>query len=215
MTCKRNGVGILFDVRHRAMNDVGIELYSSFATLAPWYRKLTQNKNFFSSAPESNTTYPPLFQDNTDAMEAFKKHSMANLKDLSVQLMFENVHNNLIPRLMVKHRHKNACLFNDDDINQYDGVVGAITTDKVVTPTTRDTFLQAYGLPKLCVTTVARWMHACGFKLKREKHYFLDGHQQPEMMAYRPVSEKRFLDLEIQAQRWLQIMLQKSKELEV
>ncbi len=65
------------------------------------------------------------------------------------------------------------------------------------------------------MTTVARWMHACGFKYKkREKHYFVDGHQRPETIAYRPVFTKGYLDLEIRAHRWLQITLEKSIELE-
>ena len=49
---------------------------------------------------------------------------------------------------------------------------------------------------------------------KREKHYFVDGHQRPETIAYRPVFTKRYLDLEIRAHRWLQITLEKSIELE-
>ena len=93
----------------RAMNDVGIEIYSNFATLARWHRKLARNRCFFYCAPDPKTSYPPFFQDNPDAMEAFKKHGVANLKDLSVELMYEYVHNNLIPRLMVKRRHENAC----------------------------------------------------------------------------------------------------------
>jgi hypothetical protein len=201
----------------RAMNDVGIEFYSSFATLAHWHRKLARNRHFFYSAPEPKTAYPPFFRDNPDAMDAFKRHGVAHLKDLSVELMFDYVHNNLIPRLMVKRRHENACLFDDDGgCNQNDGIVGVTTVDEVVTPTsTRDAFLQAYGLSKLCVTTVARWMHACGFKYrKREKHYFVDGHQRPETIAYRPLFTKRYLDLEIRAHRWLQITLEKSIELE-
>ncbi len=179
------------------------------------HRKLAWNGNFFYSALEPKTAYPPFFQDNPDTMEAFKKFGVANLKDISVELMFDYVRNNLIPRLMVKRCHETACLFDDDGGNQNDGVVGAITTDKVITPTTRDAFLQAYGLSKLCVTTVARWMHACGFKYKKgEKHYFVDGHQRPETMAYRPVFTKQYLILEIQAHRWLQITLEKLKELE-
>ncbi len=80
---------------------------------------------------------------------------MANFKDPSFELMFVYVLNNLIPRLMVKRRQENACLFDDDGGNKNNGVVGAITTGKVVTPKTRDTFLQAYGQSKLCMTTVA------------------------------------------------------------
>ena len=81
----------------------------------------------------------------------------------------------------MKHCHEDACLFDDDgsDRRRDGGVVGGTTTTAaVVTPTTRDAFLQSYGLSKLCVTTVERWMHVCGFKYKkREKHYFVDGHQ--------------------------------------
>ena len=79
----------------RAMNNVGIEFYSSFATFAHWHRKLARNGNFFySAAPEPRkTAYPAFFQDNSDAM---------GLKDLCAELMFDYVHNNLIPRLMVK-----------------------------------------------------------------------------------------------------------------
>ena len=94
-------------------------------------------------------------------MEAFKKHGVANLNDLSVELMFNYVHNNLIPRLMVKRCHKCACLFDDNgDDRQHDGVAGGTTTTEVVTPTTSDAFLQSYGLSKLCVTPVAK-VEAC------------------------------------------------------
>ncbi|KAI2509539.1 hypothetical protein MHU86_4916 [Fragilaria crotonensis] len=181
----------------RAMNDVGIEIYSNFATLARWHRKLAQNRCFFYCAPDPKTSYPPFFQDNPDAVEAFKKHGVANLKDLSVELMYEYVHNDLIPRLMVKRRHKDASLFDDDGgMNNHGVEEGTITGVEAIAPTTRDAFLQSYGLSKLCMTTVGRWMHACGFKYKkREKHYFVDGHQRPETLAYRPVFTKDTLTL--------------------
>jgi hypothetical protein len=134
----------------RAMNNVGIEYYSSFAALAHWHRKLAQNRYFFYHTPEPKTVYSPFFQDNPDAMEAFKKHGVANLKDLSVELMLNYVHNDLIPRLMVKRRHEDACLFDDNGGDrQTNGVVGGTTSAEVATtPTTRDTFLQSYGLSK-------------------------------------------------------------------
>ncbi|KAI2489341.1 hypothetical protein MHU86_25254 [Fragilaria crotonensis] len=156
----------------RAMNDVGIEIYSSFATLARWHRKLARNRCFFYCAPDPNTSYPPFFQDNPDAMEAFKKRGrVANLKDLSVELMYEYVHNNdLIPRLMVKRRHEDASLFDDDGgMNNHGVEEGTITGVEAIAPTTRDAILQSYGLSKLCMTTVGRWMHACGFKYKKGK----------------------------------------------
>ena len=89
----------------------------------------SEREFFYSAAPEPKTAYPPFFQDNPDAMEVFKKSGVANLKDLSVELMFDYVHNNLIPRLMVKRCHENAYLFDDDGGNQNNGAVGTITMD--------------------------------------------------------------------------------------
>jgi hypothetical protein len=61
---------------------------------------------------------------------------------------------------------------------------------------------------------MARWMHACGFRYKkREKHYFVDGHERPETIAYRPVFTKKYLGFEIRAHRWLQITLEESNAL--
>ena len=87
-------------------------------------------------------------------MEAFKKHGVANLKDLSVELMLNCVHNDLIPRLMVKQCHKDGCFFYDNggDRGQNDGVAGGPTASNVyITPTTREAFLYSCGLSKLCV----------------------------------------------------------------
>ncbi len=154
-------------------------------------QEVSAKEIFFYNAPEQKNAYPPFFRDNPDVMEAFKKHGVASLKDLSVELTLNYVHNDLIPRLMVKHCHTDGCLFDDNggDRGQNDGVAGGMmTSDVPIAPTTRETFLYSYGLSKLCVTTIARWMHACGFKYKkRAKHFFVDGHQRPETMAHRPV----------------------------
>jgi hypothetical protein len=57
-------------------------------------------------------------------MKGFKNHSVANLKDLSDKLMFNYVNNNLIPRLMVNHHHKDACLFDDNGNNrQHEAII--------------------------------------------------------------------------------------------
>ena len=61
---------------------------------------------------------------------------------------------------------------------------------------------------------MARWMHACGFRYKkREKHYFVDGHERPETIAYRPVFTKKYLAYEVRAHRWIQITLDESNAL--
>ena len=82
-----------------AMNDVGTEYYSNYRTLARWHRKLAKNRLYFCKTPETKTMIPPFFRDNPDAMEAFKKYGAANIQDLRVELMYNYVHHDLIPKL--------------------------------------------------------------------------------------------------------------------
>ena len=193
-----------------AMNDVGVEYYSSFATLAQWHRKLARHRYYFYKAPEAKTACPRFFIDNPDAMDAFKRHGVANIKDLRVKMMLEYVHHELVPKLMVKRQ--SGCLFDDNGDDAGDNVVGV--AEELVTPTTKAAFLQSYGLSNISIATMARWMHTCGFRYKkREKHYFVDGHERPETIAYRPVFTKKYLGFEILAHRWLQITLEESDAL--
>ncbi|KAI2512867.1 hypothetical protein MHU86_1413 [Fragilaria crotonensis] len=195
----------------QAMNDVGIEFYSSFSTLARWHRKFARNRFFFYKAPGEKNLCPRFFLDNPDAMEAFKQYGLANIKDLRVEMMLEYVHSELIPKLILL---QNDSLYDD---NGDDVEVGSLqdNNNKDVTPTTKESFLQSYGLSTLSITTIARWMHACGFRFKkREKHYFVDGHERPETIAYRPIFTKKYLNDEIRAHRWIQITLIQSQEME-
>ena len=143
-------------------------------------------------------------------MDAFKKHGVANIKDLRVEMMLEYVSNELVPKLMQK---RDGCLFNDDGDDE-DGVVGVNGKEVATLPTTRAAFLNSYGLSNISMATMARWMHACGFRYKkREKHYFVDGHERPETIAYRPVYTKKYLSNEIRAHCWLQMTLEDSNKL--
>ena len=49
-------------------------------------------------------------------------------------------------------------------------------------------------------------MFAFGFRFKkREKLYFVDGHERPETLAYRPVYTKKYLENEVRARRLIQM----------
>ena len=195
------------------LNDIGVEFYSSFETLARWHRKFAQHRYFFYKAPDaSQPACPPFFADNPDAMDAFKKYGVENIKDLCVEMMLEYVHQDLVPKLMLKRRDHGG-LYDD---NGDDAAVGVATTgeEQLVNPSTQAAFLRSYGLSTISIATMARWMHACGFRFKRrEKHYFVDGHERPETIAYRPVFTKKYLGYEIRAHRWLQVTLQESNSL--
>ena len=146
-------------------------------------------------------------------MEAFKKYGIAHIKDLRVEMMLEYVHQELIPKLMLK-REALLGLFDDNGDDAAD-VVG-VTADKIVPqpPTNKASFLQLYGLSTISIATMARWMHACGFRYKkREKHYFVDGHERPETIAYRPVFTRKYLAYEVRAHRWIQVTLEESNAL--
>jgi hypothetical protein len=89
----------------------------------------------------------------------------------------------------------------------------AVSTSLVML-STRTAFLQSYGLSTISIATIARWMHACGFRYKKqEKHYFVDGHEQPETLKYRPAFTKEYIGYEIRADCWLQMTLEESNEL--
>jgi hypothetical protein len=208
------------------MNDVGIEYYTNFRTLARWHRKLAKHRHFFCSTPEAKLLIPPFFRDNPDALEAFKKHGVAHIQDLCVELMYNFVHQDLLPKLL-----SNAALnglFDDDGTERQDtNAASACANDNAptninaddcieITPSTlKDSFLQRYGLKTLGITTIARWMYAVGFRFKkREKHYFVDGHERPETLAYRPVFTRKYLTNEVRAHRWIQMTLEESKRME-
>jgi hypothetical protein len=111
----------------------------------------------------AKTVSPRFFVDNPDAMKAFKNHGVANINDLRVKMVLEYIHNKLVPKLMLK---QDGCLFTDDGEHS-DAVKGVLAeADKTVTPTTsKEAFLQSYGLSNSRITTTARWMHAfCGFR---------------------------------------------------
>ena len=199
----------------QSMNDIGIETYSNWRTLARWHRRMAYNpKEVFIKSPVPKSQMPPFFIENPDAMDAFKKYGVSNLKDLSVEKMHSYVLETLIPMIMARvnnERNKIEELHRvDEDLENH----GAVADGQEPSQNVKD-FLQSYGLSKLCMKTVLRWMHVVGFRYtNRSKHYFVDGHEKPETLAYRPVFTKRYLAHELQAHRWIQLSLVASKALE-
>ena len=108
-----------------------------------------------------------------------------------------DVHHDLIPKLLSK-AEQNGLFDNYGDEHPTSNIVAGggastiasdIDAEVEITPalaqTPKDVFLQTYGLQTFGITTIARWMHAVGFRnKKREKHYFVDGHERPETLAY-------------------------------
>ena len=73
------------------MNDFGIENYTIFRTLARWNRTLAKHRQFFCSTSEVKVLIPaPFFRDNPDSLDAFKKHGVAHIQDLSIKTSFQS-----------------------------------------------------------------------------------------------------------------------------
>ncbi len=124
-------------------------------------------------------------------------------------------------------------LFDDDDRERQNSNASAYANNNAPTPNKvldiddndcivevtssnlKDSFLQRYGIKTLENTSLARWMYAVGFQFKkREKHFFVDGHERSETLAYRPVFTRKYLANEVQAYRWIQMTLEESKRKE-
>ena len=190
------------------MNDLGIEMYTNWRTLANWHRRMAYSPNAtFYRGPSAPHRLPPFFRENPDAMDAFKQHGVCILKQLSVEEMHTYVHEILIPT-MVRRIEQRVEIDVDLDDNT------TVAPPEDVLEQTQQ-YLKSYRLSKISMPTIARWMHATGFRYKtRGKHYFVDGHEKPETLAYRPIFTKRYLAHELNAHRWVQVSLAASKVLE-
>ena len=83
------------------MNDLGLEAYSNVRTLGRWHWQLAYNlQDAFCKSPIKKDKTHPFFLSNPDPMNAFKKFGIANLNDLSVEKMYEYVHEHLVPTLV-------------------------------------------------------------------------------------------------------------------
>ena len=196
----------------RLMNDIGIETYSHWRPLARWHRRLAYSpKGVFIKSPAPKSRLPPFFIENPDAMNAFKQHGVSILKELSGERMHTYVLDTLIPIMMARVER------GIQELEQHDNNILLLRpagVEELVSDDTKD-YLHSYGLSRVSIATVLRWMQAVGFRYKsRSKHYFVDGHEKPETLAYRPVFTKRYIAHEVQAYRWIQLSLVASKVLE-
>ena len=151
-------------------------------------------------------------------MEAFKKYGVANIKDLRVEMMLEYVHSELVPKLMLMLMLMREGPLFDDNGDEERVVVGVQAEQQIASTTTKEAFLQAFRLPNLGITTITRWMHACGFRKKSARSVILwmVTNDQKQLHTERPaVFTRQYLNDEVRAHRWIQITLVESQELEL
>ena len=87
---------------------------------------------------------PPFLQQNQDTTLAIKQYACEHLHELSVELLFEYIHDVVLPKLC---KEETGAVPTDD----------AYSSDLTV-------LLSKYGLRTISMSTVCCWMKSLGFK---------------------------------------------------
>ena len=80
---------------------------------------------------------------------------------------------------------------------------------------TKQEILKQYGLTKLCLGTIYKWMNSFGFKYSvAKKTYYVDGHEKPETVAYRKQYVTQYIQDELRCFRWIQLTSEEVAKIE-
>ena len=122
------------------------------------------------SRHSQKTRYPPLLDANRQFKDDLLQFAKTNLSTLRVELMHNHVHEVMLPDLLQKRKQETG--------NHM------LTLEQV---------LGEYGLKKLTMATLYRWMHSLGFNYSiKTKTYYVDGHERPDVVKYRIEFIKRY-----------------------
>jgi hypothetical protein len=125
-----------------------------------------------------------------------KEYGRENLSELSIEMMHSYLHGTIIKSLVMEH------------------LGGKETSDSEYEEEKLKLF-QEYGLKCLCHNTTYRWMLQLGFRHEtRRKGYYVDGHEKKATVEYRWDFCERYLLLERQMFRWIQIPVEEAERLQ-
>jgi hypothetical protein len=172
------------------------ELIKSCRTIQNWHLAFRRNDESFPNKHASKLNVPNLpvlletYPEAKASMITFMKE---NLNQLSAELVYTFVHENVLPNL-AKLRGKEL--------------------GKAVGEYKPEHLLKDNGLIKLAIPTIYRWMRKLGFKyMCRKKVYYVDGHERPANKKYRKKFTSEYMRLEKRMHRWIQIEKSKFEEL--
>jgi alpha-amylase/alpha-mannosidase (GH57 family) len=126
-----------------------------------------------------------------------KEYGRENLSELSIEMMHTYLHDTIIKSLVIE-RLQGKEQTSDSEFEE----------EKLK-------LFQEYGLNCLCHTTTYRWMLQLGFCYEmRRKGYYVDGHEKKATVDYRWDFCERYLLLERQMFRWIQVSLEEAEKLQ-
>ena len=133
-------------------------------TVMKWFRDFRMNHESFPNVPKHRSLFeriPPIFDCNPDLKDEFISYAKANLVNLNAEIMYDFVHDTLIPKLVEQERKETG----DSEL-------------------TKESVLANYKIKTLHIRTLYKWMECLGFKYStRRKTYYVDGHERPGTFA--------------------------------
>jgi hypothetical protein len=174
------------------LSEIGLTTVKNLQTVELQYRKFCLMCNFTIGSLPGKHNLPPLLQENRDVSLKIQAYTRENLLELSVELIMEYLHNTIIPNLVKQS-------------------TGVGPEEEAYVSIKKELFEQ-YGLKKLCISTVYRWMRALGFKFEvHKKGFYVDGHEKPATLHYRKKFISWYMNYERCMHRWIQLTKKRAR----
>ena len=159
-------------------------IIQSHRTLYDWFRLYRDNDCFPNPNNTETTRLPPILNACPDLVDDILTHCRSNIDTLSSESVHHFILTEALPKLAETMKKEQ---------NQ----------DETYTITE---LLQCFGLRKLHLITVQRWMRKLGFKYEPvRKSYYVDNHESEENVRYRNEFIERYFEYELLTHRWYSI----------
>ena len=169
-------------------------IITNYHTLLIWFRAYRDTDSFPNSSKlrpsKSKLPYSPY--SNPDVCEQIISYCKDNLSTLSMESVFNHLHDQILPKL-----------------------VQTIQKERNELDYTKRGLLKEYHIKQLTMMTVYNWMTKhLGFKYKqRRKCYYVDNHEKTENIKYRREFIDRYFAYKIRCHRWIHISAQERESM--
>ncbi|KAL7532560.1 hypothetical protein ACHAWF_008635 [Thalassiosira exigua] len=187
----------------------GVEYMTSAENVRIWHLQFRRQHESFNNPQVVRSNGKPLLpyflENNPEAKARILSWSKENLDTLSQENLRTFIIEVLIPD-MVREANEELRKGNATR-DESDSELGPESDfDEKIAQITEKDILKENGLQTICPRTVYKWMEALGFKYEaRRKHFYVDGHEKPEVKKYRKGFVKRYLEREVRMHRWLSL----------
>ena len=163
------------------------------STLLLWFRIFRNTDHFPNSYKlrSKKANMPFFLSSNPDISKEILDFCKANLCDLTIELLYSHIHDVVLPNLVKKiQTERGDPLY---DLQQ---------------------MKNEFNIKKLTMPTIHRWMQHLGLKYEtRKKCYYVDNHDNPEIVWYRNHFIDRYFNYELRCYRWYCVPVEQKNEM--